>query len=125
LLDALEVYDPVSTSAWSSAASWRAAREGAAATTGLDGKIYILGGLGDDGVAQSTAEVYDPSFAVRTTIAPMPDARFGLSAATGPFGQVYAIGGVGNKDKPPPPPKRHHTAPARWRSPPPLPPHAE
>ncbi len=79
------------TSGWSTAAPLQVGREGIAATTGLDGKIYVLGGL-QDGVAQSTAEVH--AFDQWSTIAPMPTARWGLAAVTGPDGRSYAISGL-------------------------------
>ena len=61
-------------------------------TTGLDGKIYVLGGL-SDGVIQWTAEVFDPAVGRWSAISHMPLARYGLAAATGPDGRIYAIGG--------------------------------
>src|SRR5262249_44173479 len=84
---------PSSTNPWSTAAPMDVGHEAVAATTGLDGKIYVLGGL-RDGLAQSVVEVFEPSLGQWTSIAPMPTPRWGLAAVTGPDGRIYALGGI-------------------------------
>ncbi|WP_435017986.1 kelch repeat-containing protein [Tundrisphaera sp. TA3] len=64
-----------------------------AATTGLDGKIYVMGGDNSSTNYVKSAYVYDPAADAWTPIADMPTGRDYLSAATGPDGRIYAIGG--------------------------------
>lgn len=52
------VYNPV-TSTWNNLADMPTARGGAQADV-LDGKIYVVGGLGSDGASLSTVEAFDP-----------------------------------------------------------------
>ena len=84
---------------WSEVAPTTAPRYFLAATTGCDGRIYVLGGLGppngDPGGVANTAlvEAFDPAAHGWTVIAPMPTPRDDLAAATGPDGRIFAIGG--------------------------------
>src|SRR5205823_6414211 len=67
-----------------------------AAVTGLDGRIYAIGGITDSSSTQlNSAEVYDPATNRWTPIAPMPTARFDHAAVTGPDGRIYVLGGEG------------------------------
>jgi hypothetical protein len=62
--------------------------------TGLDGRIYALGGMDSTGNnAVSTAQVYDPSTDVWSSIASMPTPHLMHAAACGSDGRIYAIGG--------------------------------
>jgi N-acetylneuraminic acid mutarotase len=65
----------------------------AAATTGLDGRIYLLGGVVTTGVVNTTVQAYDPSTNQWTVVAPMHTPRAALGAVTAPDGRIYAIGG--------------------------------
>jgi hypothetical protein len=94
--NAVNAYDPCSN-VWTPRAPMPTPRLDAAATTGLDGKIYVLGGLGG-GVKLDRAEAYDPATNLWATLPPMPTARAWLGAATGPDGLIYAIGGLGVPD---------------------------
>jgi len=59
-VNTVEVYDP-STNVWSSAPPMPTARTGLAAVTGLDGRIYAIGGSNVNGGGHfRTVEVYDP-----------------------------------------------------------------
>jgi len=87
----VDAFDP-NGDFWSPAASLGTPRDGAGAATGPDGRIYVMGGFGNNAYL-NTAEVYDPSTDSWTPIAPMQSIRFALSAATGPDGRIYAIGG--------------------------------
>jgi N-acetylneuraminic acid mutarotase len=93
-LQTLEIYDPVSDT-WSTGANLNIARDGAAAATGADGKIYVIGGT-DGNSTLSSAEVYDPATNTWTAIASMATGRESLAAAEGPDGRIYAIGGFHN-----------------------------
>jgi len=93
-----EAYDP-NTNSWSARAPLPVERYDAAAVTGKDGKIYVLGGYGPDPTDNSNRlyrrglDVYDPGTNSWQVKAPMPTGREGLGAAVGPDGTVYAIGG--------------------------------
>jgi N-acetylneuraminic acid mutarotase len=69
-------------------------RYGLAAATGLDGRIYAIGGVDSSSSTLSTVEAYDPTTNTWTAVAPMPTARYGSAAVTGPDGKIYAIGGL-------------------------------
>jgi hypothetical protein len=70
------------------------ARYDLAAVTGLDGRIYAMGGLRQDGTNKAnTVEAYDPSTNTWSAVSPMPTARGSLAAAIAPNGRIYAIGG--------------------------------
>jgi N-acetylneuraminic acid mutarotase len=84
---------------WKSVSPMPTPRFGLAAASGLDGRIYALGGSIDiqnpsAGVVDAV-EVYDPSKGTWAPVQPMPTARVYLAAATDPDGLIYAIGGVG------------------------------
>jgi streptogramin lyase/N-acetylneuraminic acid mutarotase len=83
-----------STGSWISLPDMPTPRDGLAAVTGPDGRIYAIGGEGADHVASSTVEVYDPALNSWSTAAPMPTARQRLAAVVGRDGQIYAIGGI-------------------------------
>jgi N-acetylneuraminic acid mutarotase len=97
-LNAVEAFTPT-TNKWSTKAPMPTSRADLAAVTGLDGKIYAMGGWTvrnsfNDPVALSTVEAYDPVANAWTTKAPMPTARYWVSAARGSDGKIYAYGGV-------------------------------
>ncbi len=94
---------------WKSVASMTTPRFGAAAATGLDGRIYVFGGSYQSKILDS-AEVYDPNTNSWTSIAPMPHppapgdknvpdpiyqsgARTLAAAATASDGRIYVFGG--------------------------------
>ena len=58
-LKTLEVYNPV-TNTWKTLAPMHVARDGPAAVTGSDGRIYVIGGLGTSAYL-SSVESYDPA----------------------------------------------------------------
>lgn len=80
---------------WTTIAPPLSFRYKAAAVTGKDGRIYVVGGFNASGETAS-GEVYDPKRNTWSTIAPMPTARGSLGAALGPDGRVYAVGGFRN-----------------------------
>lgn len=65
------------------------------ASVELDGKIYVLGGQGEDPPyrALNTFEAYDPVSDSWNSLPNMPTGRWGLSAAV-VDGKIYAIGGM-------------------------------
>jgi N-acetylneuraminic acid mutarotase len=79
--------------AWSTVAAMPTARIDAAAATGTDGRIYVIGGFDNNGQPLQTLEAYDPTAMAWSPLANMPTARGGLAAARGSDGRLYAIGG--------------------------------
>jgi N-acetylneuraminic acid mutarotase len=92
-LTTVEAYDP-STDTWQAVAPLPSPQAGTpGAATGLDGKIYLMGGV--DGVdTVDSVEVYDPEVDTWCTRAPLPTARRFLGGTTGPDGTIYAVGGT-------------------------------
>lgn len=77
--------------AWTPIASLPEAR-GAHAAAPLDGKIYLVGGVGSDGSLLSTFHAYDPARNTWSTAADLPTPRDHLGAAA-LDGKLYAVGG--------------------------------
>jgi Kelch motif len=91
-----EVYSVVSGT-WSAIAPMHVRRDWLAATAGLDGTVYAIGGWDADcGCAVSSVEAYDPSANTWAFVAKMPDRRVMAAATTGLDGRVYVIGGGRN-----------------------------
>ena len=62
-------------------------------TSGVAGKIYVIGGTTSGGGSLSTVEVYDPATDTWTKKADMPTARF-APATSAVNGFIYVIGGT-------------------------------
>lgn len=77
---------------WQRVAPMLTATSGLAATTGRDGRIYVVGGEGSDGFLSAT-QVYDPATDTWSSLPNMPLKRRDLAAVTGSDGRIYAIGG--------------------------------
>jgi N-acetylneuraminic acid mutarotase len=90
-LSTLEIYDAASDS-WTSGASLPTPRDGAAAVTGADGRIYALGGF-DGQKSLSSVEAYDVATNSWAPIAAMTTPRSELGAVTAPDGRIYVVGG--------------------------------
>jgi hypothetical protein len=73
------------------------ARERAAATTGKEGLIYVIGGSNSNdtntSAPLSALEIYHPDKNAWVSAKPMGTARDSCAAATGKDGRIYAIGG--------------------------------
>jgi hypothetical protein len=80
---------------WRIAAHMHSPRRGLGAATGLDGRIYAVGGSNNYGLLLSSAEAYDPGTDTWTLVKPMSTARVYFGCVTGPDGRIYAIGGGG------------------------------
>ena len=92
-LRTLEAYD-ASTNTWKTLKHMHAHRDGAAAVTGTDSLIYVMGGADGSGVALSSVEAYDPATNTWASVTAMNTPRIGLGAVLGSDGQIYAIGGA-------------------------------
>lgn len=95
----------VQHNSWAPAAPMFTRRYFPAATTGCDGRIYVIGGLSSWDGGQvvgtreiSTMEVYTPGTRTWATAAPMPTPRADLAVVTGSDGRIYAIGGAAGGD---------------------------
>lgn len=79
---------------WTARANMITARWGAASAV-VNGRIYVFGGVGSNGLPSSRCEEYDPAENSWRVLADMPTARYQLAgAAVG--GKIYAIGGFNN-----------------------------
>ncbi|MFL5494062.1 MAG: kelch repeat-containing protein, partial [Gemmatimonadales bacterium] len=58
----------------------------------VNGKLYLVGGIGSDGVVGSVANAYDAGTGQSIELPPMPTARYGASAV-GLNGLLYVVGG--------------------------------
>jgi N-acetylneuraminic acid mutarotase len=86
-------YDPWSDT-WTRVAAMPTDRYGAAAVTGLNGQIYVIGGWSTrSNTALTTMEAYDPLTDTWHVRASMRFARQSLGAAMDGRGRIYAIGG--------------------------------
>jgi N-acetylneuraminic acid mutarotase len=94
--DRVEAYDP-SANSWTIEAPIPTLRDGFAAATGSDGKIYAMGGFVSDSFAGhvvDTVEAYNPATNAWSTEARMPIGLSDFAAVTGRNGKIYAIGGA-------------------------------
>ena len=55
-----------------------------AAATGVDGRVYVFGGLNDAGTVLRSGEVYDPQMNAGTPLPKGPVARYGAAAVRFP-----------------------------------------
>jgi N-acetylneuraminic acid mutarotase len=91
-LSRVEQYDP-QVDVWTQLPDMPTPRQGAAAATGLDGRIYVMGGTDTSFQPTAVTEIYDPVSATWTTAAPMMTPRTGFGAAAGLDGLIYVFGG--------------------------------
>ncbi len=96
----------ISRGSWATKSRMPTARQFLAAATGLDGRIYALGGFVVDPADPRSeqrsriVEAYTPSTDTWRTVQEMPTARSNLAAAWGPDGRIYAIGGLTGSTSP-------------------------
>jgi N-acetylneuraminic acid mutarotase len=83
-------YDPV-TNTWSTDLPWSPNAHVSGAGAVINGKFYVAGGRGKNGLATNKLDVYDPVTNAWTTLAPMPTARAGMAAAV-LQNKLYVIG---------------------------------
>jgi N-acetylneuraminic acid mutarotase len=74
------------------------ARQLLGAATGIDGRIYVVGGSNVvNGISNvlNVLEIYDPATGPWVQGAPMPTPRYSVAVAAADDGCIYAIGGSG------------------------------
>ena len=91
-LKTVEAYD-IATNTWVSKPNMHTARDGAAAVTGSDGRIYVMGGFGSNFESLNSVEAYDTTTSSWSNVTSMSTPRDGLGAVLGLDGHIYAIGG--------------------------------
>lgn len=91
-LSRVERYDP-QTDAWTQLSDMPTPRQGPAAATGLDGRIYVMGGTDLSFQTTAVTEIYEPIADNWTVASPMLTPRTGFGAAAGLDGLIYVFGG--------------------------------
>ncbi len=91
-LSRVEQYDPQADS-WTTLVDLPTARQGAAAATGSDGRIYVMGGTDTSFQTLAITEIYDPVAGNWSGAASMNTPRTGFGAAPGSDGRIYVFGG--------------------------------
>ena len=91
-LSRVEQYDPQADQ-WTQLPDMPTPRQGPAAATGQDGRIYVMGGTDSSFQTIATTEVLDPATGQWTTAASMNTPRTGFGAAAGSDGRIYVFGG--------------------------------
>lgn len=62
-----------------------------ATVRGPDGRLYVVGGAGSNGLTQEV-DAYDACTNTWTTVEPIPTPRYAPAAAVGPDGRIYVMG---------------------------------
>jgi N-acetylneuraminic acid mutarotase len=95
----VDAYNPI-TNVWTTISNPRirtsylpSTRTGMAATTGIDGTIYCIGGTTPSGALSNEVDAFNPTTRTWSVLPSLPTARTGLSAVTGKDGTIYAICG--------------------------------
>jgi N-acetylneuraminic acid mutarotase len=92
-VSATQIYDPA-TDSWSFSGPMHHARIGGTATTLQDGRVLVIGGLGNKLQPLRTAEMFDPASGAWSETQPLPQTRFAQSATLLPDGRVLVVGGI-------------------------------
>jgi uncharacterized protein YkwD len=93
LVSTVDVYSP-QTNSWSSPTSLPVAKADFAVATASDGRIYLIGGLSDQGQPLARVDIYSPATNSWSQAADLPAPRAQLAAAPGPGGTIVAFGGI-------------------------------
>jgi N-acetylneuraminic acid mutarotase len=91
-LNRVERYDP-QLDRWASLPDMPTLRQEPAAATGMDGRIYVMGGTNTSFQPVAVLEIFDPATNTWTTGSPMSTPRTGFAAVGGVDGLIYVFGG--------------------------------
>lgn len=83
----------VSHNTWTNLAPMPVAVAGSAAALGVDGKIYVAGGL-SGGAATDVVQVYDPAANSWTVSTPLPESLSGSAMGADSLGRLIVMGGA-------------------------------
>jgi hypothetical protein len=94
ILDGIERYD-VTQASWSAAGKMTVPRYQHLAVLLLDGRVLLAGGCSKRSceAVEASAEIYDPSTAISSAVAPMTTRRHGATATLLANGKVLVAGG--------------------------------
>jgi hypothetical protein len=81
------------TKTWSVMASMPVATAGSCAALGVDGRIYVVGGL-SGGMAIDTVQIYDPASNAWVVSTPLPEALSASAMGVDTLGRLIVIGGM-------------------------------
>lgn len=98
---AVEIYEPV-TASWAQAGGLLEARRWHTATRLVNGRVAVVGGVGDAGTSASI-ELFDPTWGTWTSGPPMSTARARHAAALLGDGQLLVVGGAALEPETPAP----------------------
>jgi hypothetical protein len=105
VLGSIEVYNPGSPDGWTTiAAVLPTPRTSLAAVTGIDDRVYTIGGGDSTHTAAPSLEIFDPKTMTWSTGANMSMGRGLSGAVAAPDGRIYTIGGFGDAQSAAPPP---------------------
>jgi len=91
-LSRVEQYDPQLNS-WTLLPDMPTPRQGAAAATGADGRMFVIGGTDTSLQTLDVTEIFDPDTYAWRTASPMTTPRTNFAAVAGLDGQIYVFGG--------------------------------
>ena len=78
---------------WQLVSHMKLARSVAGTATGIDGRIYVVGGQATDGSAIAEVEAYDTQADTWTVLPSMPQGRMMPSVLPAPDGRIFVVGG--------------------------------
>ena len=91
-VDSVMLYS-ITRNTWTNLAPLPVAVAGSAATLGVDGKIYVVGGL-SGGAAVNLVQVFNPALNSWSVSTPLPESLSGSAMGVDSFGRLIVMGGT-------------------------------